>query len=1470
MAQDTSAGSPGKSAEEEPSQLEFDLESARSSLKVYNKLLQRTVDKVASASESRTERDARFYKTLAIPTPEDVHPLDWWAFRKNFRQDPVLYAAFKADERANFESSNVNDELRRRSNWFIQKAPWCLPGRDWRWEGCPGTHYILYNGTPDQQQEIRAEMARLVDEFSWNWKLVKDKDTGMHMRVKDRPVKPKDTWTKSFAKNNEQMLHSSIQQTVDTAGARPVMITINPRRNAKNTTPDDVVEELLHIPQDLYYVEKVMQKVSGNIRYAIVVELHPPEGLGKPIQSKPGPGDEGGPPVPHRSTAIEGEHEGEHVNAAVSSSAVPTMSGYAQKGSAKRKQAEHKARMRKATKDVDKELLEDANAEELLDRHPDKAAIIAERNRQLMVQNKVLKAALAGSKDFQERASVGVKAAEVAVETQLIRRALFAENNADSSKASIEAVRNLEKALSRAPPQPPAQPKSVQFVIESGKEEKKQRKRRPSGEQPEWQKGLQQDQVIGPSGFPLKTARAKWSKTGTVSFESEQSREAWSMRQKEAEKEQEWGKYGKQARTKKKARMNPATQCDGAGDSSSSSSEEEEDDTPKEEEEEDMLDKEDLVANKKEIEAEERRMHKSASNIRSDEERSEDSSSASKVSNLIAEDEEEEGEQDTVLHGRLEAEEDAEEDEQLAQLAKEYEDKNPNKKKQKIEEETDNLDVALPEKPAPAPPPPQPATPAPAPQQEPPLEAAAAIEQAPIVHTLANLPHYHVVLWITEACGIDWTDANQVQRLLLPYFDDPKVSRLHGKYVGAYMGAEKYWLTACDCNLLGDLIWATNGQATAAGPPSRYSGGRNPERNPWRRFRQAFEHLIESAVVAIPNYVALYENYLYHLRTVADGRSGFPSLSDRYDRAQLVELGPLIGDMLGKEVLFNIKFNWVLNDRQLKLWDSPTGKVRLMERRRYTDDSGMECRMQHSYAPVKFPGTKNKIVEGLANIKAWLMNLNLGFADKMFKNGSKAGWDKEENFKSQVMHGMCPTRVLRLDYHWVEGPTWYYYVLADPNAPNEEREKWVEQSIPDKAMRDEAYACGNKRNLPTWFPLPGSWFDNPRLPSLAMMLEHGRERPLDEELRPRILQNGFLYKNTEYLDHVTAKLRPIEDLVKEQLSGAECGFCDPRLESFNALTGACHFDHEYTEAGDRDARMPHYWLQVANFYGMGPCKQHSWKRALNHEKGDNMWICRYEGCGRHAREAAVRGEGELSEPTEQTLRTWGYQFWRYELMDGLRHCVLPSDYYHKQKAVAFIGVPNSGKSTLTRPFGAEGRIYIHEEAMVPGDGTKADILAGLHENVKIFHGAEFVPKKSFPDVAVIKKFLEGGKISARGMRTNSSYRECDFPKIFDMNFAFHSTVHKDKQTGEVIKEDKPVEGWNAGHDDGNPFGPTYDPSEALRERICAAITHHRIGGATGDIIKIVESESMDVAFFLWELRYVPIEERSTWRRRLGE
>jgi len=1479
------------SANEEPSGFEFDIERARTSLKIYNHLLRRTVDKVSNNGEplSRIERDKIFYKTLSIPTPEDVDPLDWWAFKRQFRADDVLYAAYKSDERAHFESNNLRDELRRRSDWFVREAPWCLPGRDWRWEGCPGTHYILYNGTPDQQKEIREEMARLVDEFSWNWKFVKDKDTGIEMRVKHTPVKPKDTWTKQFAKGNEQMLHSVLQQTVDVAGARPVMVTINPRANARNTTPEDVVDELLHIPRDLYYAEKALQRVSGCIRYAIVVELHPPEGLGKPVRSKPGPGDEGGPPVQHRDAGLAAEQSGEQVNASAPAT-VDVSSGYAQKSKAKRKQSEQKARLRKATKDVDVELLRDPNAEEHLARHPDKAAIVAERNRQLMVQNKVLKAALAGSKDFQERASVGRTAAEVAVETQLIRRALFAESAADSEKTSIDAVKKLEAALQRAERQQPpaeaaaaAQPKKVQFVIESGKDEapKKQRKKRKEADgAPAWQKGLVPQQVIGPSGFPLKMVRREWKKTESVKLpDDEKVRAAWSARQKDIEREKEWGKYGKQARTKKKARMNPATQCDGGGDSSSSSSseaEEEEDSTPKEEE---GLGEEDYVANKKEIEEEERRQHKAAQNIRSDEERSEDSSSASKVSNLVASEEEEEAAEGGIeTHLRVAAEEDAEEDAQLQELAQEYEAKNPKKKAKK-----DDLDI-IPEESAyekrekallnldefvRALPPPQPQPPPP-PRPEPPIAQAAPPQEAAIVHTLANLPHLHIVLWITEACSIDWTDANQLQRLVAPYFDDAKVSPLHGRYIGAYMGAERYWQIACDCNLLGDLLWATNAQATAAGPPSHYNNGRNPERNPWRRFRQAFEHLIESAVVSIPNYVAIYENYLYHLRTVADGRSGFPSLSDRYDRAQASEIGPAIGELLGKEVLFNMKFDWVLNDRQLKLWDSPTGKVRLMERRRYTDDSGIECRMMHSYAPVTFKGTK-KVVEGLANIKAWLMNLNIGFADKMFKNGSKAGWDKEENFKSQVMHGMCPSRVLRLDYHWVEGPTWYYYVLADPNAPNEEREKWVEQAIPDKDMRDAAYAAGNKRNLPAWFPLPGSWFDNPRLPSLTVLSAPGTERPIDDEIKPRILMNGFLYKNTEYLDHVSGKIRTIDDLIKEQLGGSECGFCDPRLESFNALTGACNFDHEYTEEGDRSARLPNYWSQVSNFYGQNPCKQHSWKRCVGHPSGENnMWTCRYKTCVRHLREAAVRGEGEYNEPHEQSLRTWGPYFWRYDFMDGLRNCILPSDYFHKQKAVALIGERNSGKSTLTRPFGAEGRIFLHEEVMVPGDGTKADILAGLHENVKIFHGAEFKPKKTFPDEAVLKKFLEGGKISARGMRVNSSYRECDFPKIFDMNFEYATITHKDPQTGEMIKEHRPVPGWNAGEDDGNPFGKNYDPSEAMRERITVAITHHRIGGASGDVIKIVEHESMDVFFFLAELRYVPIEERSTWRRRLGE
>jgi hypothetical protein len=870
------------------------------------------------------------------------------------------------------------------------------------------------------------------------------------------------------------------------------------------------------------------------------------------------------------------------------------------------------------------------------------------------------------------------------------------------------------------------------------------------------------------------------------------------------------------------------------------------------------------VENAKEIEAEEKEAEKTAEALGSESERSVDTvPGKEEVSDLIAEpgEEEEEEEGQEFIHARVNNELDKKEEEEL----------------RKVAEHAFGAPIDLQKNPgalvesmvATQPNPPNQANQASqegqASQGNPPNQP---IPFSGHVHTLANLPHYHVVMWITSAVDIDWTDSNQIQRLLLPYFDDVNVSRERGKYLQSYMGTERYWLIASDCNLLGDLIWATNGQATAAGPPSRYSNGRHPELNPWRRFRQSYEHVHERKVEGMQNFLKIYENYLWYLRTLADGRSGFPSLSDRYDRAQLTESleGPQLGCTLSAETLFNMKFNNLLYERDLKLWNSPTGMPCLMQRRAYKDDSGFDMRMRHSYEPVRCPETGD-IVEGVNEIKSYIIRINAGWAERMIKHGGKAGWDKDDHFKSIVMRGFCSKRILRLNYHWVEGPTWYYYVIADPNAPNPEREALVKSAIKDEEIREAAYQRGNKRNLPVWFPLPASCIDDPRMFSLER-LKDPRDTPHPDQLKPRILMNGFLYKDTEYLDHVTAKLRSVDDLVKEQLNGEECGFCDPRLESFEALTGRCRFDCEYLqEAEAKHVRLPTHWLSVANFYGLPPCSQHKWKKCRAEFVGDeNSWVCAYKGCGRHALENRAQGQGTETEPHEKHLATWGPYAWEHEFMDNLRNCVLPDDYYHKQRAVALIGEKNTGKSSLTRPFSVEGRIYLHNEIMVPGDGTKADMLAGLHDNARFFLGAEFRPKKTFPDPAILKKFLEGGKISSRGMRENSAFRDCDFPKLFDMNFEYRGEVLKDKQTKEVTRVETKVRGWNYGVDDGNPFGPDYDPSTALQVRIAALITRHQIAGAQAGVIEKIGEDSMDVAFYLWELRYIDPEQRYKWRR----
>jgi hypothetical protein len=103
-------------------------------------------------------------------------------------------------------------------------------------------------------------------------------------------------------------------------------------------------------------------------------------------------------------------------------------------------------------------------------------------------------------------------------------------------------------------------------------------------------------------------------------------------------------------------------------------------------------------------------------------------------------------------------------------------------------------------------------------------------------------------------------------------------------------------------------------------------------------------------------------------------------------------------------------------------------------------------------------------------------------------------------------------------------------------------------------------------------------------------------------------------------------------------------------------------------------------------------------------------------------------------------------------------------------------------------------------------------------------------------------------MSARGMKENSGRVAASFFKIFDANYAY----------------DK--DGIKRAYDNGNPFGPHYDPSGALSNRIEALHWGIPVERADPALRENIIRDSIEVLVYLVRLRYVHLANRNKWRQ----
>jgi hypothetical protein len=685
-------------------------------------------------------------------------------------------------------------------------------------------------------------------------------------------------------------------------------------------------------------------------------------------------------------------------------------------------------------------------------------------------------------------------------------------------------------------------------------------------------------------------------------------------------------------------------------------------------------------------------------------------------------------------------------------------------------------------------------------------------------------PHFHICLWYSKIAVTDrkgenaehFIDFNLLQHRLLRHFPDVLVSQVRQQSrLYEIIGAERYWLIASDCTLVTDLLTATNAQTDAF------------------QFRIAWENLFAHKVKSLRYWEQQYDHYLWTLRTNVCARKGFKSLSDRYDRAQeltdknalaLVQLPGGYSDRTS----FNLKLRSFLFEHNFKLRRTPQGEwqaFKLIEG------------MNFSYKLA---------CPTLEHLKALLIGTSEGWNNEVTKYAN-GNWNTE--FGAQAL-GNFP--LLVRDWHWVEfasdqygfGGGWFY-IVDDPNreCENTERRRALMRMY---CKEEHQKAQGNfYRNLPEWWPLPGH---------TTVYMRDGRVITRDYE-------NGFLYRNSLYRCPITKREWNMVEFVEDKLAGKTCGFYDTRPARL------VHLDQPDSEEGDARWTGPRNWLSLLEPYKCEPCPRHEWER-----RSDNplYWRCRTMIGNRPCSMKKVMGRGANGEepPRERhRLSALGPEFWICDLMDIFRGAI-ETEHWYRKRSLMIYGESSLGKSTVMAPFtDNEGCLFPRDAFFVAGDGTKADILAGLAEDaeIKIAVFEDFDPKKSFPDVALLKVFLDGGKIGARQMRKNTTRVSANFPKFFNANP--HMSMGTVTFFGKEVRRLIPTEGHMANKKDaGNPFGPHYDPDNALSNR-CSVVRWNidNTGEEMDTLLRDrVIHESIDILVYLARLRYVPLKRRSTW------
>lgn len=534
-------------------------------------------------------------------------------------------------------------------------------------------------------------------------------------------------------------------------------------------------------------------------------------------------------------------------------------------------------------------------------------------------------------------------------------------------------------------------------------------------------------------------------------------------------------------------------------------------------------------------------------------------------------------------------------------------------------------------------------------------------------------------------------------------------------------------------------------------------------------FRIVWEHTLEHKLEGVIPLISKHlDNYFYAMRTVNIGRIGFASLSDRYDAAEKTDpaLLPSVAKPIGDGARFDLRVRQHCLEKKLlarNLGDRDWAFYKRVD--------GLDHSYELCLKSIKqFKGYLRRIdetwVDGLRSQAKgnWKEELD-GILPELKRDYR---WVEFASDADGLNGGYF---YIADDPHHDGTDITTQELIKDHPALKRRAEVLFWCRSQDLDMYKENGGGGDGRvgftNMPMWWPLPGRYY----VPTSIVKQKNGKT---DIKYSLRKFENCFLHKGGYWLDHEGRKIC-VDDFVRTNLVYINRNFDPPKVEVGNScgyhdtLPGRMKLiDQPHTAKGDAAWPGPEAWLSIVEPYKRQHCAGHQWtdyqqndphKPAVYecglchiHEKGIHRPTCashlwdrprnpeyvseaerltvdfRCRNCPslklfEYNEDGARTGvriitRSEFGPPPTAPHKSWGYDVWAHDFMDPLRGA-FEVEYWVRKRNVAIFGDSNLGKTSAWLLLTDEGGVFDPMDCFVVGDGTKADVMAGLRPGIRI-------------------------------------------------------------------------------------------------------------------------------------------------------